>query len=314
MTSLRVRKAFTLIELLVVIAIIAILIALLLPAVQQAREAARRTQCRNNLKQLGLALHNYHDVFNQFPPLAINPGAYSTPWVTTGMIRNTTGYLLILPYLDQTPYYNTINFSLSTDNADWNGYGRTTPINPPTLWNNKLAAYRCPTDVIYAEPYDYTTQNMYTIANAWRVSYGMVCHTYEYGISTTYGRDNTVGKSIFGGFNGAAIITDIKDGTSNTMALIETPYRKNSTAYGPFFHAHVHTQMIWPTLYGINSKLYCGGGANGCPYAWGAGSMHTGGAHVLLADGAVRFLSENISMTTLGALQSMNAAELLGEF
>jgi prepilin-type N-terminal cleavage/methylation domain-containing protein len=96
------RRGFTLIELLVVIAIIAILIALLLPAVQQAREAARRTQCRNNLKQLGLALHNYHDNYQMFPPgnVSSSVGGWGASW-----------YMRILPFVDQAPLYNRLTFS-----------------------------------------------------------------------------------------------------------------------------------------------------------------------------------------------------------
>ncbi len=113
-------RGFTLIELLVVIAIIAILIALLLPAVQQAREAARRSSCKNNLKQWGLALHNYHDTYKQFPPSAVNPGSYrSNSFVPRGKIRNHTGYLYLLPYVDQAPLYKKINFNRATGNADW---------------------------------------------------------------------------------------------------------------------------------------------------------------------------------------------------
>src|SRR5665213_2567978 len=100
MTS-RKRHGFTLIELLVVIAIIAVLIALLLPAVQQARESARRTQCKNNLKQLGLALHGYHDVFQIFPAAALGR--------CTPHIVNMTGFTSLLPYLDQSPLYNALN-------------------------------------------------------------------------------------------------------------------------------------------------------------------------------------------------------------
>jgi prepilin-type N-terminal cleavage/methylation domain-containing protein len=98
------RKGFTLIELLVVIAIIAVLIALLLPAVQQAREAARRSQCKNNLKQLGIALHNYHDTFSGLPPGAIQV------FETTGQ-NEATWISMILPYIDQQPLYNRANFS-----------------------------------------------------------------------------------------------------------------------------------------------------------------------------------------------------------
>jgi prepilin-type N-terminal cleavage/methylation domain-containing protein len=108
MSHLRSRRAFTLIELLVVIAIIAVLIALLLPAVQQAREAARRTQCRNNLKQMGLALHNYHDVFNRFPARrygTTNTGCSGNFCSNSGRI---TAWIAMLPYIDQAPLYNAI--------------------------------------------------------------------------------------------------------------------------------------------------------------------------------------------------------------
>ena len=103
---------FTLIELLVVIAIIAVLIALLLPAVQQAREAARRTQCKNNMKQFGLALHNYHDTLNMFP-CTINAGNFSAPNGVGAMVH-------LLPYIDQAPLFNTINF---TSTGGWQTQG-----------------------------------------------------------------------------------------------------------------------------------------------------------------------------------------------
>lgn len=137
------RRGFTLIELLVVIAIIAILIALLLPAVQQAREAARRSQCRNNLKQIGLALHNYHDNYNAFPPgaLAMN--------VTTGVAyklgdaepsRSNVGggwgwSTFILPFIDQAPLYSSLNPN-----------GNNFPLNPTALTRTILPVYICPSE------------------------------------------------------------------------------------------------------------------------------------------------------------------------
>ena len=128
------RRGFTLIELLVVIAIIAILIALLLPAVQQAREAARRTQCKNNMKQLGLALHNYHDVHTTFPSgwIAVEPGV--GPDAHDGL--NGAGWgTMVLPYLDQAPLYNLFNASLAIHD----------PVNVPFI-DNVLPAWQCPSD------------------------------------------------------------------------------------------------------------------------------------------------------------------------
>jgi len=111
------RRAFTLIELLVVIAIIAILIALLLPAVQQAREAARRTQCRNHLKQIGLALHNYHDTHLTFPASVYSSGRSPSG----GLVTNVTGWIMLLPFLDQAPLYNQFDFNHATGTYDGGG-------------------------------------------------------------------------------------------------------------------------------------------------------------------------------------------------
>jgi prepilin-type N-terminal cleavage/methylation domain-containing protein len=310
------RRAFTLIELLVVIAIIAVLVALLLPAVQQAREAARRSQCKNNLKQMGLALHNYHDTFNVLPPSVINPGSVyaSSAGVTTGMVRNTTGYLLMLPYLEQTPLYNQVNFNLATDIADWKGLGTNNPnpLGQSATISQKLPIFRCPSDADYQEPY---TQNqswgpMYLISNAWRVSYGFVHDYNEYWGQPSYNQWDTPKKSAFG-FNGAATFAAITDGTSSTMLMIETPFKKYGCAcFGPFLHAYVHTHVILPIERGINEN-YAG---SGMPYAWGAGSKHVGGCQAVFGDGSVRFLSENINRNTLTGLVSIAGREVLGNY
>ncbi|MBX3436505.1 MAG: DUF1559 domain-containing protein, partial [Planctomycetaceae bacterium] len=134
-TSTR-RRGFTLIELLVVIAIIAILIALLLPAVQQAREAARRTQCKNNLKQFTLAIHNYHDVFTRFPGGTTGSGCRSSsdcPTATTGRSR-VSAFVDLLPYYEQGNYYEQY---ASAPSAPWSE-------NP--YWSVQIAMLRCPSD------------------------------------------------------------------------------------------------------------------------------------------------------------------------
>jgi len=132
------RRAFTLIELLVVIAIIAVLIALLLPAVQQAREAARRSQCKNNLKQLGLALHNYHSSLNVFPPNLVPGGNFNYSAGNWGVLA------FLNPYLDQTNVYNLMNLSAPT-------YASTSPYNIADPNNAKAVAiivplFLCPSD------------------------------------------------------------------------------------------------------------------------------------------------------------------------
>ena len=126
------------IELLVVIAIIGILVSLLLPAVQQAREAARRTQCRNNLKQLGLAMHNYHDVARMFPPRQTGSGSPIS--ATTHQNTRISGLVCMLPYMDQAPLFNAI---MQGDNAPW---------SPEDYWRTKLPAYNCPSDPGNREP------------------------------------------------------------------------------------------------------------------------------------------------------------------
>ena len=188
------RRAFTLIELLVVIAIIAVLIALLLPAVQAAREAARRAQCTNNLKQIGLALHNYHQAVGSFPMASTT--AYSDPGVQTQW-GTWSAQSLMLPYLEQTQVYNAINF-------DWtNWYDVGAPINS-TIWNMNLAAFVCPSDGLtgQANNNNYfgsigTTTGFSGGSNPTGGSTGIFAHLLTYGIA------------------------NVTDGTSNTIAFSE---------------------------------------------------------------------------------------------
>ena len=139
---MRNRRGFTMIELLVVIAIIALLIALLLPAVQQAREAARRTQCKNNLKQIGLALHNYHDVAKTFPPGWVYDPSRPTPNAPT----NCWGWsALLLPQLDQVPLYSQLNFNVGfSGGLDASGLNSNAGVTGPEA--TLLSVFRCPSD------------------------------------------------------------------------------------------------------------------------------------------------------------------------
>ncbi|NUQ63313.1 MAG: DUF1559 domain-containing protein [Pirellulales bacterium] len=325
------RAGFTLVELLVVIAIIGILIALLLPAVQAAREAARRAQCSNNMKQLGLALHNYHDANKVFPPSAVNPGTYlastangtESPLINPAagqQVRNTTGYILILPYLEQQAVYDKIDLRLAVGAADWPGIGGGGYQQAAT--NVRLQAFECPSEPGYDNPHNYPTVNMYTTQNAWRSNYGFVSDTTEYYMNNsrgtaaapiTYSKISYITKAIFGGFNGAARIEDVKDGTSNTMAMIETKMQKTDAAYGPYWNMWTHTHSIEPYGYGIN-RVWNPGDVLKRSYAWGAGSHHPGGAQMLLADGSVRFISETTNRLTVLALVTMAGRELVGEY
>jgi len=313
------RRGFTLIELLVVIAIIAILIALLLPAVQQAREAARRTQCKNNLKQFGLALHNYHDTVNVFPAANIAPGAANCDGILIApnrQILNHTAYQFILPQIEQGPLYNQINFNVPSGNAQHaTGCGATAGTTWPNLTalDKSIPAFLCPSSDPVDNPSTATAAGPYSRNRAHRTSYGLVAVNDEQatGFGVSYRALSAVNKSAWW-HNGAARIGEIQDGTSNTMMLIETPLRKQSTAYGPFWNQYTHAMFIQPRK-GINVP-HPATPPQPYVYAWGAGSDHTGGAHILLGDGAVRFLSQNIDIGTINALASIKNGEVVGEF
>jgi prepilin-type N-terminal cleavage/methylation domain-containing protein len=302
-TKLR-RRGFTLIELLVVIAIIAILIALLLPAVQQAREAARRTQCRNKLKQLGLAMHNYHDTHLIFPPGVVNSGGYES---SRAPVLNHTAYQFLLPFIDQSALYNQINFSVATGPADNNtlGLGGTAA---QTATEVEVTAFLCPSDRYTPGPYSQSGNPAYGLRNAYRTSYAVVFYTYS--SSTTWGQESPAGRTAFA-YNGAAEIRDITDGTSNTMLMIETPLEKDSGLRGPFWTSHTNTGVITPVAYRINQPT----SATNPLTTWGApGSQHEGGCHIVMADGAVRFLSESLDFNTQQLLARIADKQVVGEF
>ncbi len=312
--SRRGRKGFTLIELLVVIAIIAVLIALLLPAVQQAREAARRTQCKNNMKQLGLALHNYESSFTCWPIGSYAPLSSIPNW-----------RLQIFPYFDQAPLYNQMNFSVSFA-------GNATTTNTTALSRKVLAAYVCP-----SSPLD-------PCANLGNNTTFMQVPMYI-GVSGGYpdvaGR--TVGSSSnYGGFytnNGMLLhnemtrMRDAIDGTSNVIMVAEQSGRVgNSDIRSGYYGGYTGTSFSgavtgsnpagadsWSTgltgvQYRINSPTTAGGSDNPYDANTIVNSFHTGGIHALLADGSVRFISENLDINTLRNLCSRNDSIPLGDF
>jgi prepilin-type N-terminal cleavage/methylation domain-containing protein/prepilin-type processing-associated H-X9-DG protein len=305
------RRAFTLIELLVVIAIIAILIALLLPAVQQAREAARRSSCKNNLKQLGLALHNYHSSHTIFPPstVAQGPGGYdymtggSTPAIS--FQSNLNGLVLLLPYLDEAPIYDKWSFE---DAASWcYVYGlhdastvQGDPnVNAP-LAQTKLSIFTCPSD---GGSDQYKSLNQYYSISATSLagrksSYDFSIHRNEYYYQHWW--TNALSKftrPMFGA-DGDTRFRDVSDGTSNTIAMAETTfdmYNGVVPAWAHRCHVGMGIDVAW---YGLNRWQYYGSTSTFLPgrkAQWHtAASLHTGGLHVLMADGSVHFLSENI--------------------
>src|SRR6266550_3798894 len=158
----KVRRGFTLIELLVVIAIIAVLVSLLLPAVQQAREAARRAQCKNNLHNIGLAFHNYHSSFDVFPPAYVGePGNTGPATPPPGQSANVHGFTeYILPYMDQGGVYNLINFSVSLFDAV------LAPGPQLTAYNTVIPNYICPSTARSGN----TVNVQYSAGDWWNIS------------------------------------------------------------------------------------------------------------------------------------------------
>jgi prepilin-type N-terminal cleavage/methylation domain-containing protein len=316
------RNGFTLVELLVVIAIIGVLVALLLPAVQSAREAARRTRCKNNLKQLGLALHNYEGTVRCFPPGAIWNSA--TTAFTTPRLNF---HCLLFPYIEQNNVYgqiNLTNFAGSTGGAWF-----TTTANIPAT-TAPMPHLRCPTDnqkPKYTQP---------TVAiNYYRSNYFGVWHGFTTNdvLPMSYDRLATGNKAFFGA-NVPIRIADITDGTSNSVALAEALGGMNEQdARGFIWGDQAAFQFLFAEL-APNSKLpdRCPNSAQGCrsvqnndPFRpWTAAatgnetcasrSLHSGGVHVLLADSSVRFVSNNIDLPTWRAIMSVNGSETIGDF
>lgn len=326
------RAGFTLIELLVVIAIIAVLIALLLPAVQQAREAARRSQCKNNMKQLGLALHNYHDVYNKFPMggLALGSGGAFSPQAR------------LLPYIDGANLSNLINFGLP--------YG-----DQPDVSKNKVPTFHCPTDP------DIRPKLSGNVITNWPISYA--ANAGEWLTWDAVNQKNGTGAF---GQRVCMATRDFTDGLSNTVMLSEVkafqPYLKTNsdpsdTSTTPGSAAAVATllgsstgvkatghsewvegrspQFSFTTALGPNAKTPCSGSCTdtasvsyddvdylsnseqAATSTWAvvtSRSHHVGIVQALLGDGAVRSISSNISLVTWRALGSRSGGEVLGEF
>jgi prepilin-type N-terminal cleavage/methylation domain-containing protein len=326
------RRGFTLIELLVVIAIIAVLIALLLPAVQQAREAARRTQCKNNLKQCGLALHNYHDTFLFFPPGGVMSCArFSGPYSCKGYAWDANNghnwSAGILPYFDQGPLYNSLNWNVSGIPYSTS----TDPIHEAAI-RTLLPAYRCPSS---------TTGNFWTYSGSATDPYPMAVLDYV-GIAGSNAPQTAV--TTRAGTNGALYsnsktnIAQITDGASNTMLVGEysglakgsPPTIPQQTQAQATFHPDAATWFGWfddtanPLGLGFRGvtyppNLYYAGASPTSTGGSGTGnqslkSAHVGGVHTLLADGSTRFISDDINLATLQSLSTISGSETIGDY
>lgn len=331
------RSGFTLIELLVVIAIIAVLISLLLPAVQQAREAARRSQCKNNLKQIGLAVHNFENSFRHLPVSNRPP--------TTGSKR-LSGITRLLPYLDQAPLYNNYNQSLQ-----WSAPNAQQRLAVST----RLPALICPSNpqggALDGDPDATSTPSGYAAnmvavgdyAASKGVDQGAAPFVSGYTLSGFFTDPSNAAHQYYPGMmaqNYDAKFAEVTDGLSNTISFHESGGRpahwvknkQNGSLPNPRVNAGgwcrpasdilvTGQQASGLALYGttpfnatnghnVGSESYPGGafGVQGTSQPY---SFHTGGAHFLMGDGAVRFISENINFSTFIAAVTRGNGEVV---
>jgi prepilin-type N-terminal cleavage/methylation domain-containing protein/prepilin-type processing-associated H-X9-DG protein len=325
------QSGFTLIELLVVIAIIAVLIALLLPAVQAAREAARRAQCTNNMKQLGIALHGYHDVVGAFPTSfwrdTLNPNG------TTDTSNRHSWFSMILPYIEQTNIYNAMNFQLAvggplyasgtgtvlvSDCGPYNATAAMTPIN----------VLMCPTDPGPTfSTYPRVDQGVGPNDNSGpKLSYfGNFGDNYNddatwwlfpnlpYSRANGYGEANTE-TGIMCRSGGTTSIRDVTDGLSNTFAVGESLFETCDWWTWPNPNGTTCGSSCPICYMGVTQHQQNAASANDS-YNWRVGfgwrSMHPGVVNFLFCDGSVRPIKCSISRVTYRALSTRAQGELI---
>lgn len=316
------RRGFTLIELLVVIAIIAVLIALLLPAVQQAREAARRTQCKNNMKQIGLALHNYHDTFNRLPMSQYIVSAPSSP---VGLLQRTWTRS-ILPGLDQSALYN-----------QWNTTQGYAVGNNLELIKTSLPVYKCPSSpapniVTVTNP----TANDVNLTNpAGQTFSAGICEYFANSVNwdfpnrpagataaevaqiqgaIPYHTDGVPFTALTDGLSNTVLVGEVAGGSTNYLGQYKTNPTKNQH----------FTQGTWATRnrssiepFDGSGTTYLGGNCiincnnyNGYNYY----SFHTGAVQFLLGDGSIRAVSNNIDIDTAWKIFVRDDGNPVGDF
>jgi prepilin-type N-terminal cleavage/methylation domain-containing protein len=284
------RGGFTLVELLVVIAIIGILVALLLPAVQSAREAARRMSCQNNLKQIGLAVHNYHDAHNSFP-LGDLDGTYS----------RTSALIGILPYLEQTNVYQLYDFTKP----------HTDPVNQQVV-SQRLSVYICPTN-IFVRKVPIAGCDSERAPGTYAVCTGS---GDPYGTPQSGAPNNG---AIVNAASGPTSMPDVRDGTSNTFLAGESHWAFKDYLFtsGPCSGQVRGGFSYWSSPYPLATSFTTRGVFN--PQARDGDSSrlgnfrsnHPGGLHMVNCDGSVRFWQEHLDHLLLDSLATRNGGEVI---
>lgn len=339
-------SGFTLVELLVVIAIIGILIGLLLPAVQAAREAARRAQCSNNLKQMGVALHNYHDTFKVFPPGKVcNGQVTSNPQLVNGGIKNTTGWTLLLPFVEQQSAYDQYDFNVCSSSATDTAFSMANVRGNDTInlaiYSARYSFLECPSHDKAGEELSNQpgTDNSYSMREAKRTSYFFSSGRFTDGNSPY---NNMLARRLRGlgafGSDGAARLDDVMDGTSNAIAIGESaggPGHKTNDNWGPWGLTGTRTCCFGAvadadsnttvsgalpiTVNATNARDYHINSAyqndsQGRSFAWTFRSAHPGGAQFVFCDGSAHFLSETMDYLNLVRLAYVADGEVVGEY
>jgi prepilin-type N-terminal cleavage/methylation domain-containing protein len=326
------RLGFTLVELLVVIAIIGVLVALLLPAVQAAREAARRMSCTNNMRQPGLAAHNYHDTNRLFPASvygykACDPGAGVSP---DPLPLNVSGWVGALPFFEQGSTSSNYNFQQAASHATSTGAGNPNPLvgdavtsGNGKLFGQKLAVFLCPSDP--TDPFIADGSQNYSI----KVGSGLRAARINYDFSTNCSTVCNFWKSLtqenrnMFGENSDTRIANVVDGLSNTIMLGETTRgvvngKGNTWGYRGWVMNGVDAACTQQNGHGINvwdrgpTRPTRIPGQLGS-WSW-VGSNHPSGANITLGDGSTRFIRETTDFTTLVRLSRIADSLPVGDY